>query len=515
MKSDSLNNTSVDEYAKLLAQESTKEIIKARLSGKIFRLADFSKIQANPQAYAGEIQRWKTAIRKNLKEDTKGYGRKHRFAWGVEDDKPDEKYADLPENGVPSTKDELVALIDNFRLGPKFFRMKLKASQANAQFDEAIKFLSGGTVETLDEYIDADTNKEIAKNVELTRLTLSAALNNEMELPFMKGQYPNYKSIMEWVDEKTETETKTEYMYDLFKHLDNAMDGDGEVDAKCMEFRMALDLLYIDKAIQFKDWEHGDAKAEIFEPEAYTPSLSFMFMWRMKHLLGDDLWMKIEEEFKREIGVDKYNKEGWMQNKPTLFKIIKKHSKGKKAKVASVETTKYADDDDSDDDGCMEMDIDGMIFKVQPKFKGNGNTWKRNFTKKFNLQQSGNNRWQRRPQQQQSQQQFQPPRQPNKPSNSFNRNSVDQRKSDTPTSDQWWRCYKCRQDGHVNKYKGNQMCPTHNFRPKWFDSIPLASVKVAKPSNDDFVDNNNPDGHLNSIRECMLYSDSHSDSSQI
>ena len=119
MKSDSLNNTSIDDYAKLLAQESTKEIIKARVSGRIFRLADFSKIQADPHAYVGEIQRWKTAIRKSLKEDTKGYGKKHLFAWGVEDDKADEKYADLPENGVPSTKAELVALINNGRLGPK------------------------------------------------------------------------------------------------------------------------------------------------------------------------------------------------------------------------------------------------------------------------------------------------------------------------------------------------------------------------------------------------------------
>ena len=65
----------------------------------------------------------------------------------------------------------------------------------------------------------------------------------------------------------------------------------------------------------------------------------------------------------------------------------------------------------------------------------------------------------------------------------------------------------------MKKYRGNQMCPIHNFRPKWFDGVPLGgAVKVAKPGNDD-DDNNSPDGHLNSIRECLLYNDSHTDDS--
>lgn len=514
-KNDSLDNNT-DSYIKMYAQESTKEIIKARISGKVFRMPDFEKIQANPQQYEGEIQRWKTAIKKALKDDTRGYGKKHMFAWGPEDDKPDDKYSELPENGVPSNKTELVALLNVGRLGPKYVRMKRKITDEDSEFDEIIKILSGGLVETFAEYMKVETNKEISKQVDMTRLTLSAALNNEMEVPFMKGQYPNYKAVMDWVNSKTEIEKKTEYMYELFKHIDDALAGDGQADSKCMEFRMAMELLYIDQPIQFKDWEHSDVKAEIFEAENYTPSISFMFFYLLRQQIGVELWKKIEEEFRREITTENYNKLGWMKNKPTLFKIIKKMCKNQpKAKIASlVETSNNANDGDSDDEVEIDME-DGMVLKVQPKFKGGGQTWKRNFTKKFNLQQSGNNRWQRRPYQH-NQQQSQPRRQ-----NQFNRNQnhngnrnfADQQNQDTPNPDQWWKCPKCREEGNPRKYKGNQLCPKHNYRPKFFESIPLASVREVKPNNikvdNNENDNNNPNGHLNSIRDC-LYNDSDS-----
>ena len=503
----------------MYAQESTREIIKARISGKVFRMPDFDKIQADPNRYSGEIQRWKTAIKSALKEDAKGYGKKHRFAWGAEDDKTDDKYNDLPENGVPSSKTELVALIKYGRLGPKFARLKLTDEDANDKFDLAIKELSGGTVDSLDAYLVAETNKEISKRVEETRLTLSAALNNEMEVPFMKGQFPNYKALMEWVDSKTEIETKTEYMHEYFKNIDDALSGDGQVDAKCMEFRMAMDLLYIDEPITFKDWEHSDAKAEIFEPEGYTPSISFMFIYLYRKQIGDEAWKKIEDEFRREITTDKYNKIGWMQNKPALFKIIKKHQKeNPKAKVASlVETTLTNDTGDSDDEVHIEMD-DGVVLKVQPKFKGGGTTWKKNFTKKFNLQQSGHNRWQRRNQQQQQQPQQSQQRQFSR-NQSFGRNNADQQKQGSPNPSQTWRCYRCRDEGKSRQFRGDQMCPRHNFRPKYFDSIPVAGVRELKSAQDSKSNNNtdttnntnaNDPGQLASIRHC-LYNNSDSE----
>ena len=514
-----MNNTNPESYIKMYAQESTREIIKARISGKVFRMPDFDKIQADPNRYSGEIQRWKTAIKSALKEDAKGYGKKHRFAWGAEDDKTDDKYNDLPENGVPSSKTELVALIKYGRLGPKFARLKLTDEDANDKFDLAIKELSGGTVDSLDAYLVAETNKEISKRVEETRLTLSAALNNEMEVPFMKGQYPNYKAVMDWVNEKTEIETKTEYMYELFKHIDDAMDGDGQVDSKCMEFRMALDLLYIDQPIKFKDWEHSDVKAETFEPESYTPSLSFMFFYLYKKELGHETWKKVEEEFRQEIGTENYNKIGWMQNKPKLFKIIKKHTKGKaKAKVASlVETSNHTKNDDTDDEVEVDME-DGVVLKVQPKFRGNGSTWKRNFTKKFNLQQTGHNRWQRKQHQPQQPFQQQPRQQQQNNRNQGNNNargSVEHQKQESPNPDQWWRCYRCRDDGNSRKYKGNQKCPIHNFRPKYFDSVPLSGVRELKPQNSTSVEDNNENakanGQMASIRQCLYNNSSDSE----
>ena len=506
-----LNNTNSDDYVKMLSQEAAKEIIKARVSGKVFRMADFDKIQADPTAYETEVQRWKVAIKKALKTDTVGIGKKHLFAWGIEDDLPDDKYADLPENGVPSTKDELLALMKMGRLGAKYLRSKHKASTADAGFDEVVQHLSGGLYDYAS-YMDEKTNAKIAEAVELVRLTLSAGLNNEMENPFMKGQFANYKAVMEWIDEKTQCTRKTEYMNDIFSAIDEAFDGDMQVDARCMAFRMALEMLYITKPVEtepfeFKDWEHNDAKAVIFEDEAYTPSLSFMFIWKIRNMLGKKVWLEIEEEFKREIGAEKYNKEGWMQNKPALYKIIKKYQKKNgKASVNSVETSKNVDNSDSDDDIELVMD-DGSVLKVQPRFKGAGSTWKQNFTKKFNLQQSGNNRWQPRRHQQQSHQQqrsFNNNRNSGRNENynkNNNGNNVDQQKSG-PSADAKWKCGKCRDEGYTRSLRGDQKCPKHKWRPSYFKNVPCVN-EVKVEGNDEDTDVDNKNGHLSAIKSCL------------
>ena len=498
-KDDVLNNTSVGDYVKAYTTETTKEIIRARILGKVFRMADFDKILANPAQYACEIHRWKTAIKKALKEDSSGIGKKHMFAWGPEDDRPEDKYSDLPENGVPSNKKELLAMIKLGRLGAKFKRAGLTLTSENSEFDDAIKELSGGVVTTFGAYMDPNKNEETAKAVELTRLTLSAALNNEMEVPFMNGQYHNYKTVMDWVNNKTETAVKSEYMHELFKGLDDAIGGDGQIDTKCMDFRMALEMLYIDTPMKFADWEYNDIKAETFEAEGYTPSQSFIFLWNMYkqivQTMGIKTWKEIEEEFKREIGAANYNKTGWMENKPALFKIIKRKCKDMpKAKIASVETTNAPEVIDSDDEFDLELD-DGSILKVQPKFKGSGSTWKQNFVQKFNLRQTGNNRWQQRRNNNQ-----QPSR--NQSNQSSGRgNSAES----TPSSDQTWKCFKCKNEGQIKKYKGNQMCPIHKFRPKWFDSIPLASIKEVKPAQKNQSDesNNDRNGALSAIRSAF------------
>ena len=512
-------NNQVPDYVKMYTQETTREIIKARIGGKLFRMADFDKIQADPAGYACEIQRWKTAVKKALKEDPTGIGKKHIFAWGVEDEKPDAKYSDLPENGVPSNKTELMALVTNGRLGTKYMRDETLAATADdTVFDGVIEYLSGGAFMTYQDYMKSDNQEKIMKAMELVRLTLSAALNNEMELVFMRGQYTNFKAVMEWIDIKTECTDKNEYMADLFKGLDSAVGGDGEVDSKCMEFRMAMELLYIDKGIQFKDWEHNDPKAETFEKETYTPATSFLFLWEIYKQMGKERFAEVEAEFKREIGADQYNKEGWMANKPALYKIIKRLSKGKsKAKVASLTAPK--DDDDSDDELLIETD-DGCVFKVQPKFKGAGNTWKQNFSKRFNLQQSGHNRWQSRQRQQQQYQQQQRQgshshRNNNQNSNSNGNNRVEQQKRDTPSSDQLWKCPKCRNNGVTKRFRGDQKCPAHDFRPRFFANIPLAGIRELKPEETTETTgqdaNGDGNGQVQAIRT-LLYN--HSDDSE-
>ena len=72
-----------DSFAKLYAQEATKEIIKAKVAGKIFKMADFDKIRANPKQYEPEIARWKGAINKAFADKSDGaaasIAKKHMF----------------------------------------------------------------------------------------------------------------------------------------------------------------------------------------------------------------------------------------------------------------------------------------------------------------------------------------------------------------------------------------------------------------------------------------------------
>ena len=70
----------MEQYIKTYSSEAAKEVIKARISGKVFKMADFDKIQSDPTRYVPELQRWKTAIAKALKGDGYQTSLKHKFA---------------------------------------------------------------------------------------------------------------------------------------------------------------------------------------------------------------------------------------------------------------------------------------------------------------------------------------------------------------------------------------------------------------------------------------------------
>lgn len=519
IKADQLNTMS-DSFAKMYAQEATKEIIKAKVAGKIFKMADFAKIRANPKQYEAEIARWKGAINKTFADKKEGQAasvaKKHMYLWGPEDEKPDTKYADLPVNGVPKDKAEIIALMKVGRLGPKFKRNPLKLTDADTRFDTVVQGISGALYNTLKDYIDAENNAKIAEGVEIARLTLAAALNAEMETPFIKGQWKDFKSVMAWIDVQTEITDKTEYMHELFEKMNEAFEGDNHVDAKCMEYRMALESLYIEKGIKFPDWEYGDEFAETFEADGYTPTLSFIFLWLMYKQIGKDQWLEIEEDFKREIGADNYHKEGWMKNKAKLYKLInKKAKKPNKAKIASLATdANDADDDDDEDDMTLEME-DGTILKIQPKFKGSKGVWRQNFTKQFNLQQGPNNKWQaRRPNnnQRNGQNRFQGNNNTNNVSlnsKNFNNQSNNRRnnnRNDKPSPDQTWKCRKCENEGYNRIFRGDQMCPKHKWRPGYFNSIPIASVNAIESNDNNNLEHDQQKAALASVK-MALYGD--------
>ena len=63
------------------------------------------------------------------------------------------------------------------------------------------------------------------------------------------------------------------------------------------------------------------------------------------------------------------------------------------------------------------------------------------------------------------------------------------------------------------RFRGDQQCPKHKYRPGFFDSIPIAGVRELKPASDggngasvDAIEQANQ-GQLNAIRS-VLYNDS-------
>ena len=503
------------EYLKMYAQESAKEVVKASISGKVFKMPNFTTIQADPTRYMPELQRWKTAITKALKGEHYEMSIKHIFAWGPEDDMPEQKYENLPINGVPSNKLELIALMKMGRLGVKYIRTKLKESTADNIFDEAITYLSGGTITTYARYVEPDQIAKTKEAVELIKLTLSAGLNNEMEYPFIKGSYHDYKAVIQWIERKTEMLEKNEFMYELFQKIDESITGEEQIDTKCMQFRMALKSLYIDEPIKFPDWEGGDSLAESLEGDIFAPPQSFWFLWTAYKQIGHDLWVEIENEFKNEISAANYNKMGWMKNKPKLYEIInKKYKPKKKAKMAQMSTPEIVDHQISDDETLIEME-DGSILQVRPKFKGADKTWKRNFTKKFNLQQTGNNRWSQRSGNKQfnngaasQNNRFNTNGGGNNNANSRNANTSRQN-SDKPSADQLWKCKICANEGRTKKYRGDQQCSIHKYRPKWFNSIPLAGMRQIEGATEhDEIEDHQEKAVMNCIRTIMIGEDS-------
>ena len=87
---------------------------------------DFDKMRLDTRKYETELARWKTAVKKVLNDKDSTIAYKHLYCWGPEDDKPDEKYKDLPINGVPRDKAGVVALVKTGRLGAATKRTGLK-----------------------------------------------------------------------------------------------------------------------------------------------------------------------------------------------------------------------------------------------------------------------------------------------------------------------------------------------------------------------------------------------------
>lgn len=484
-----------EDMAELMIHEVFKETSRAKIAGRIFKMKEFEEMDKDPDHFEAEVRRWKTAVEKTVAEAEKDVtvAKRHLFAWGPEDGKA--AHPNLPLDGVPKNKVEFNALLMSGRLGRKWRREAPKVTEADGKFDKATIELSGGAYATYAEY--KNDYQKIAKSMETTRYILAQALNNQMGVMFMKGSYRNYKTIMDWIDKKTNIERKIEYMYEMFEKITEAVESKTHTDSKCRQYRMAMEQLYIDEAIQFPDYELGDMRAETLEAEDYTPALSFIFLWSIFRQIDLKTWKKIEDEFRKEIGHENYNKIGWQQNKVKLYQIIDKYTekhKTSKGLVQAVQPKNQSDSETDEDDLEIELE-DGMIYKIRPKSReSRSSNWKNNFAKKFDLQQKGQ-KWQRRTSnsgrairttKEQNREKFQ---------ENFKRNS-------DPNG--YWECRMCISEGKSGKVRNDSKCPTHKVRPGKLKNIPLARVNtLANQSEENSVEH---PGQFNSLR-ARFYSD--------
>ena len=447
--------------------EIFKETTRAKIAGRIFKMKEFSEMDKDPDHFEAEVRRWKTAIEKTIAESEKDVtvSKKHLFVWGPEDGKAE--HPNLPQDGVPLSKVEFNALLKSGRLGRKWRKDAPKANDSDDKFNEATSELSGGTYTKYSDY-KTDASK-IAKAIETTRYVLAQALNNEMSIPFMKGNYKDYRAVIDWIDKKTNIEKRIEYMHEMFDRITEAVESKTHTDTKCRYYRMAMEQLNIDEPIQFPDYEMGDLRAETLEAEDYTPALSFIFIWQLYRQIDEKTWKAIEEEFRKEIGHEQYNKKGWQKNKVKLYQIIDKYTKKHKTSKALVQAVQPKPDSDTDEDDLeIELD-DGQIFKIRPKSRENRNSnWKGNFTKKFDLQQKGQ-RWQRRTTNS---------GRTIKTTKDSNREQFQENYKKNSNPDGIWICRLCVADGRDGKTRNDMKCPLHRVRPNKLRSIPLAKVQA-------------------------------------
>ena len=377
-------------------------------------------------------------------------------------------------------------------MGRKWKKDAPKHNDPDGKFDEATAALTDDVYTTYSSYKTDQT--KIAKAMESTRYILAQALNNEMSIPFMKGDFTNYKTVMNWIDKKTNIEKRIEYMHEMFEKITEAVESKTHTDSKCRSFRMAMDQLYIDKPLKFPDYEMGDMRAEILEAEDYTPALSFIFLWSIYRQIDTKTWSKIEEEFRKEIGHANYNKTGWQENKVKLYQIIDKHTdkhKTSKGLVQAVHQLNQSDSESDEDEIEVELE-DGAVYKIRPKSRDSkSSNWKNNFAKKFDLHQKGQ-RWQRRSTNSGK---------AIKTSKEQNRENFEQnfRKNSNPNG--YWECRMCVSDGRNGRVRNDAKCPIHKIRPGKLKNIPLAKVNSVANQNQNSGDQSDEQpGQFNSLR---------------
>ena len=421
-------------------QANVKATSKGLNDGSMFKL-DLKNMRAsgNAEAY---LRVWLTNWQNKLTTDELTTAKRHQILWyGQQIVTPD----GYPMYGIPSNKAELITVAATGKCGLEYIGV---ANLTDNEEDLVLSRISGlGITAQNKNELYYDVANKTRTAMDKFRHYGTVALGEQLNSAFDQGNLKSYAMLIKWVYKKCNVVKTAESMHDYFKEMDQAINGDGDMDCRILQYRMVMNKLYVHaepaNIVEFSDIEGED----LFwtKKESYTPNQTFQFLYNIWKKMDQKIWKQIEDEFRSEIGGTNYTKANWMKHKPRLFELIDQKSKNQSSRTS----INRFQEQEMDEEEVMEIEIEpGMIMFVSPK--GPRSNRPQNWKQRVQKYQAAAKRGQR-PTNDRSNQ---------RPSNNNNNRS----NNDTPAN--YWNCRECPQvQGRPMRHKRGQKCPKNGFIP--------------------------------------------------
>ena len=424
-----------------MSVDAMKAFDKGQNSGSMFKL-DLDVMKAQKIDAEAYVRLWTTAWHSKLSNDELEIAQSHQILWyGQQQSIP----TGYPQNGIPSSKEHLVTLAKNGKLGTQYLSVNT-ATDIDGQAELLILSNISGRVIGNAEEDYYNKAADIRKAMDHFRHYATVALGSKLSGPFDQGFIENYTQLINWVYKKCNVTKTIESMADYFEQLDKAIYDDSDTDCCSLKYRMVLQKMFqtgtTAEPIKFPDLD-GDT-TKLTDKEKYVPSHSMMFLYCKYRQMDKKTWTTIEDEFRNEIGGTNYTRKSWMEHKPRLFELIDQKAKSGSSR-SGINRAQAVEDSNSDEDR-MEVEIEpGLIMYVSPKNKkAKGQNWKskvQKYTAAAKRGQKSNN-------------------------NNSNSRQNNNNWSNQTTPANYWNCKVCpTQNGKFVQHKRGQKCPQNGFIP--------------------------------------------------